>query len=1072
MSQHPFCRLPARALALLVLCLAFGFTQAAAQSTTDGAIGGTVKDPNGAVVANAAVTVRNEGTNAEKTATTDDEGRFRVVQLQPGNYTVVVGGTGFAEYRQANVVVEVGRVTSIEATLGLTAVGETVEVTAETPVINTQQQDFSTNVNQTSINNLPINGRRWSNYAILAPGSTPDGNFGLISFRGISGLLNNNTIDGGDNNQAFFSEERGRTRISYSVSQSAIREFQVNTSNYSAEYGRAAGGVINAVTKSGTNEFHGDVFYFQRNNRWGARNPRAFQSIFTPGVGTELIGIKPEDVRHQFGGTVGGPVVKDRLFFFFSYDQQKRNFPGLAIFESPNYLGTVNRTALTSRGLTNAQIDQTLAFINSLTGVVPRRGDQRLILPKIDWQINSSNNFSVTYNRLRWESPAGIQTQATNTRGRASFGDDFVNIDWITLRLNSTITPTVLNEARFQYGRDNEFQVSQEPLPGEPTTANGRSPRVRLDNGVEFGKPEFLERRAFPDEKRWQWTDNVTVSRGRHTLKFGADINHVKDVIDNLRFEAGEYRYNNINDFIIDYVNSTTTGGLPATVNCTANPTRFRGRCYTSNFLQGFGPTRSEFSSTDLNFYVQDDFRATSRLTLNLGLRYEYQMLPDPQIPNAALPETSRLPADKNNFGPRVGFAYDVTGDGRTSVRGGYGLYFGRTPNAQISNALTNTGVSNSQQQVSISPTASNAPIFPNLVSAGTAGPAAVQFFSESFENPEIHQGDLIIERQVARNTVVSASYLVSIGRKLPTYIDRNICPPGTGRSASVGGVNCAATIPATVSLPVFDGPFAGQTVTVPFFGGPTGNARPNPNFAALTEIESIVRSDYHALVLQANRRFTDGLQFQSSYTLASARDTGQTSAAFPQTNTPFNPFEPFAEGGISNFDVRHKLVVSAVWTPDFFGDQGSGDGWGRAVFNGFTIAPVFQAYSGRPRNGFVSGFFSNPAGTVNAGGGLSGSGGSNRFPLLERNAFREPRLINFDLRVSRRFNFGERANLEFLAEAFNLFNRTQGTSFNNTLYFIRNNRFEFNPSFGEITEASGTLFRERQIQLGVRFQF
>jgi hypothetical protein len=260
--------------------------------------------------------------------------------------------------------------------------------------------------------------------------------------------------------------------------------------------------------------------------------------------------------------------------------------------------------------------------------------------------------------------------------------------------------------------------------------------------------------------------------------------------------------------------------------------------------------------------------------------------------------------------------------------------------------------------------------------------------------------------------------------------------------------------------------------VTVPFFGGPTGNARPNPNFAALTEIESIVRSDYHALVLQANRRFTDGLQFQSSYTLASARDTGQTSAAFPQTNTPFNPFEPFAEGGISNFDVRHKLVVSAVWTPDFFGDQGSGDGWGRAVFNGFTIAPVFQAYSGRPRNGFVSGFFSNPAGTVNAGGGLSGSGGSNRFPLLERNAFREPRLINFDLRVSRRFNFGERANLEFLAEAFNLFNRTQGTSFNNTLYFIRNNRFEFNPSFGEITEASGTLFRERQIQLGVRFQF
>jgi hypothetical protein len=317
------------------------------------------------------------------------------------------------------------------------------------------------------------------------------------------------------------------------------------------------------------------------------------------------------------------------------------------------------------------------------------------------------------------------------------------------------------------------------------------------------------------------------------------------------------------------------------------------------------------------------------------------------------------------------------------------------------------------------------------------------------------------------------------MGRKLPIYIDTNICPPGTGRSFSVGGVNCAAIIPATVSLPVFDGPFAGQTVTVPFFGGPTApsgqpstiNARPNPSFAALTEIRSIVRSDYHALVLQFNRRYTDGLQFQSSYTLASARDTGQTSAAFPQTNTPFNPFDFLGEAGTSSLDVRHKVVASVVWTPDFFGDQDD-ERLGRAIFNGFTIAPVFQAYSGRPRTGFISGFFPNPSGTVNAGGGISGSGGSNRFPLLPRNTFREEPIINFDLRISRRFRFGETTALEVLGEAFNLFNRTQGTSYNNTFYTVRNNRLEFNPAFGEITEASGTLFRERQIQLAVRFQF
>src|SRR5258705_4356470 len=245
------------------------------QSTTTGAIGGVVNNPNKEVVPGASVSVRNVETNKEDSATTDDAGRFKVANLQPGRYAVTVNSSGFSPLTQENIVVEVGRETSLEVALSLGQVTGSVDVTAEAPVINTTQQDFSSNLNQTSINELPVNGRRWSNFVILTPGTTPDGTFGLISFRGISGLLNNNTVDGGDNNQAFFSEERGRTRVGYSVSQAAIREFQVNTSNYSAEYGRSAGGVNNAVTKSGTNEFHGQVFYYQRNNKWGARNPRS-----------------------------------------------------------------------------------------------------------------------------------------------------------------------------------------------------------------------------------------------------------------------------------------------------------------------------------------------------------------------------------------------------------------------------------------------------------------------------------------------------------------------------------------------------------------------------------------------------------------------------------------------------------------------------------------------------------------------------------------------------------------------------------------------------------------------------
>jgi hypothetical protein len=1096
MSNHPL-RKAARALALLVFCLTFGVAHAAAQSTTDGAIGGTIRDPNGAVVTNASVTVRNEGTNLERTATTDSEGRFRVVQLRPGNYTVTVTSAGFAEFRQQNVVVEVGRVTGIEATLGLAGVGgDTVEVTAEAPVINTQQQDFSTNVNQVSINNLPVNGRRWSNYALLTPGATPDGTFGLISFRGISGLLNNNTVDGGDNNQAFFAEERGRTRISYSVSQSAIREFQVNTSSYSAEYGRSAGGVVNAVTKSGTNEFHGDLFYFQRNNKWGARNPLAtvtqnINGVFTP------VGYKPHDVRHQFGGTIGGPIVKDKAFFFFSYDQQKRDFPGLARFTQANFLNTANRPLLTQRGLNNTQIDEALNFLNTLTGEVPRRGDQTLFLPKVDWNINNSNTFTATYNRLRWNSPNGIQTQATNTRARDNFGDDIVKIDWLTLRLTSTVTPTLLNEARFQWGRDDESQFSQGPQSaGQPTNSlNGRSPQTFITNGLSFGIPDFLERPAFPNERRIQFADTVTYTSGNHTMKFGGDVNFVRDEINNIRFVGGEFSYtgaNAINDFIFDYINFRTNNGVRALANANqpllglcprlaantpANQRILAGQCYAGNFSQGIGPAGLTMETTDFNFFIQDDWRVTPRLTLNLGLRYEYQLNPDAINVNPALPQTANKVDDKNNLGPRVGFALDLTGDGKSSLRGGWGLYYGRAINSTIYNALVNTGLGpdRSQQQLSIAANnlpagctaATCLPIYPNLLvpigstTTNVVVRPGVQYFSPDFQLPQIHQTDLIFERQIARNTVVSASYLASFGNSLPTFVDTNLPQPA-----------------GSVAVPVVGGPLGGTNYVTPIFVG----TRPNPNFAQITEIRSNIFTKYHALVLQANRRLTNGLQFQTNYTLSRASDNGQTSTTFTSNNVPFNVFDQSQENGLSNFDRRHKFVISAVYNTDFASLRDNS--LGRAIFNGWTFAPILNAFSGQRVSGTISGSISPTAygfsSNTTPGGGINGSGGANRFAALERNSFKLPKIWYFDMRISRRFRITEDVNFELLAEGFNLFNRTQITGTNNTLYNFSTSGcpagvaqcLTTNAPFGTVTGADSTLFRERQIQLGARFNF
>ncbi|HEY2470054.1 MAG TPA: carboxypeptidase-like regulatory domain-containing protein [Terracidiphilus sp.] len=473
----------------------FSFASAAlAQSAVDGAVGGTVLDSTGAVVANAQISVTNTGTNAEQKATTDATGYFRVIHLQPGSYHVTIGAPGFQTYDSKGVTVQVGVLTDVEARLSVGSSSQTVEVTGEAPLVNTTSPDFAGVVDQIALHDMPQNNYRWSAFALLTPGVVNDSNgFGLLSFRGQSTLLNNVTIDGTDDNQAYFSEERGRTRAGYSTIKAAVQEFQVNTSNYSVEYGRSAGGIVNSVTKSGTNALHGEGYYLDRDSAWAAQNYYVQHPVPTGTGGYTSVPFKPTDLRRQYGFGVGGPILKNKVFFFLAADRFYHDFPGAATITgtsananfytaadstlpvgktcggsgaaAPNYQDANVCQIAKNTGLAYASAFTIYGDgINALTGVlgtVPRIGKQVIYFPKLDWQINEKNHLAVEANQMRWSSPAGIQTAPAVAYGARSWGNDYVRDNWIVGKLDSFITNTLSNEARFMYGRD--FRIRIQP---------------------------------------------------------------------------------------------------------------------------------------------------------------------------------------------------------------------------------------------------------------------------------------------------------------------------------------------------------------------------------------------------------------------------------------------------------------------------------------------------------------------------------------------------------------------------------------------------------------------------------
>lgn len=1015
---------------LIALAVGAAFAQSSAGTAS---IQGVVTDPSGAVIPGVEVAVRNVGTNVGRTVQSNAAGRYEVVALQPGPYEIKASRSGFANLVRTGVTLSVGSRTAVDLALTVSGTVETVTVEANAAAVDTDKTDVSTVVNLNDMLNLPLNGRRWDAFVMTTPGATNDGGFGLISFRGISGLYNNNMIDGMDNNQAFFSEAKGRTRLSYGVSSEAIREFQVGTSNFSAQYGRSAGGVVNAVTKSGANEIHGSFFYLIRDDSLNAKN-----SISAPALRALSLAEKPKDRRQQFGPSVGGALKKDKLFYFLSYDQQKRVFPAVVV---PNSTTFFNQTG-TAPGFANA-----VSFFQSMQGPQAREGNQWLGLSRIDWNATPRNQISTTLNILRWDSPNGIQTAPTYRYHESANGSDVVKNETLIARWTAVVTPSLVSELRFQWGRDFE---AQQP--------NAAGPAVAVTNGFDFGMPNYLPRGAYPDEKRWQISQNFSWLKGRHSLKYGYDYTRVNDLMINLYRGGGEYNaYSTLNAFALDCSNAA----LPLPLkNCVATPTSgsdgITGKHYT-NFYQQFDTAglngKTEFATTDLAFYIEDSFKPLSNLTLNFGLRYDLQTVPG-LTGNSDLPGTMRINTDKNNFGPRVGVSWDPFGKSKTVIRAGAGTYYGRTQNSTMANLITNNGVR--FKQYSFIPTTAGSPVFPNVLSAiptGASGRPDALFAASDFANPLIYQMEFAIEQEVAKDLTVNATYMATRGQRMPLFRDTNLFPQSQTATYTV----CAD--PQVGSSTTCSN--VARTFTIPFSSG----ARPNTNYGYLTIAESTVNTWYHGLILQAKKRFSHGVQFQAGFTISKAQDNGQSSQTFSSNNQPSNPFNLRQDYALSDFDQRKRFTTSAMWRPPF--SKLSNKGLRRA-FDGFQISTILTLADGKPYSGSTSGN-PTPAGIL---GGLYGVGGSSRVPFVGRNTNTYPGFASLDLRLAREFKFGDRFRWQLIAEGFNMINRVNISGITTTQYNVRGAVLFPRTDFQGISATGTNLSRERQLQLGTRFTF
>ena len=978
----------ARRISAIGVLLLMTLTLTAPAARSQGTLEGSVLDQSGAAVPGAKLTATNDATAITFEATTDSNGLFSFPVLPVGTYTIVVAHSGFTKLTQKNVTLTVGARLSLPLTLSVAGQALTVTVTSETPILETTRSQVSSTVNDVAIENLPTNGRNFINFALLTPGVTLDVRGGDISFAGQRGTLNSLIVDGSDNNNTFFGQSLGRTgsgRAPYQFSEDAVQEFQVNSNAYSAEFGHAGGAVINVVTKSGSNEFHGTGFEFYRDRSLNANDP------------INIINKRAKSPYHfnQFGGDIGGPVLKDKLFFFFDYDGQRNTLPNLV------FLGVAPLASPTA----NEQF--ALTYLEARAGSWTRTQNQNVYLGKAAWRLSGSELLSARYNAQRFVGN-GFENGGPQNSLEHTGGSD-VTTDTVSGSLTSTISLAIVNVARADYTRDNE--------PGQANSINPEA-TVFTNNSFDLvvGRNFFSPR--FTNIHRGEFGDTTSFIRGRHNIKTGANM--LIDRVANFfpgNF-SGAYVFKCLENF------GRSLQGLPVVITSTAqDPCPASGTnpaIPADTFTQAFagpgttGPTTNP-NLNEFSAFVQDEWRARNGLTLNLGLRYDLGLIAQPPVLNpspslaAAGIFTNQIHNDHADFGPRLGLAWMPIGN-KFVLRTGYGIFFGRTPSITVGTAFSN----NAMNVKTLTFTGTDIPQYPNTKcgppvampscaapTGGTASVPSVFVFQPNYRQPDVQQANLGLEYQIQPTMSIQLNYLWVKGTHLTRTLDINLQGPET---------------PAVVAFTN-----STQTATVNQITQP----RPIAGFARIAEFQSSADSIYNGLIVQVNKRFSHNYQFLFSYTFGKViDDTPDATAVVPFSSDDAkmvqDPLNPHADRGPGVNDQRHRLVLSAVWDLDSYAHPLS-HGL-RYLLGGWQLSGILTAQTGQPYSGLVNS-------DLNKDGNIR----TDRAPGLGRDTFYLPHFVSLDPRITKGFPITERVKAQLILEAYNSLNHTNFTAVNTT---------------------------------------